>query len=195
MTIDTSEPKVTRFCQIKKQIQKGYLYAIGFSMEALAIWFTYLVARFATSAPITVCPEGSAGSVCPTDVALAMVLSLVVTGLILAFYVGELLKYGFKNEDGAFNLALLPLMIAFAVSFVYLFVVGGLLAWTINGIMFFIAYESILSIPAIILGVIVVATLVYAGIHVACEIELRRERMEKAKRDITAQAAANKPQG
>jgi len=174
MTIDTSEPKLTRFCRLKKQVQKGYLYAIGFSAEAFAIWFTYIVTRFATSVPVTSCPGGEGAGACPPDVALALALSLVITGFILACYLAELYKQGFTGVDQALYIALLPLMIAFAVSFAYLFIVGGVLAVVVSGIMIFIGFESTLSIPAIIVGVIVVATLGYGAVVVACEIEKKR---------------------
>lgn len=172
MTIDTSEPKITRFCRLKKQAQKGYLYAIGFSAEAFAIWLTYIVARFATSVPVAICP-GNNGGVCPADVAMALALSLCITGFLLACYLGELFKQGFTGEDGAFYIALLPLMIAFAVNLAYLFIMGGILAWVVSVIVAFIAYESLLSIPAIIIGIILIATIGYGVVYTLCEIEKR----------------------
>jgi hypothetical protein len=105
---------------------------------------------------------------------LALALSLVITGFILACYLAELYKQGFTGVDQALYIALLPLMIAFAVSFAYLFIVGGVLAVVVSGIMIFIGFESTLSIPAIIVGVIVVATLGYGAVVVACEIEKKR---------------------
>jgi hypothetical protein len=58
----------------------------------------------------------------------------------------------------------------------------------------FIDFEKGLSIPAIVIGIFIIAVIVYLPIWIGCELEERRERTEKARKDIAAQEAANHPQ-
>jgi len=170
MTIDTSEPKITRFCRLKKQATKGYINIVVFGFEALVIWGMYLLTLLATSVPLAECNEPSALGLCPVDAAS---VSIIVSAVILACFLLEFIAPLGYTRTGKLYLYLAPLGIASAIDLVYL---GGqgLISAMYSGLQVFIEFESTLSIPAIIVGVILAATIGYGAVYIVCEIEKKR---------------------
>jgi hypothetical protein len=162
-------------------------------VEFLILWGLVLLSLYAKSVPLVPCQiKGAvADSVCPAEVGLALLFSVLfsVVFIVIALVIIKELMESKAYRREVYLFATLGGIVG-AIDLYYL-------TWdmVLPLIMKFYEFEGGLSPPAIVIGFFIIVGLIYFAILVACEIEEKQERMEKARKDIEAQAAANKPQG
>jgi len=175
------------FCQLKHQMNSWLPSVALAGAEFLLLWGLVLLSLYAKSQPLVPC----SGMVCPTEaIGIALVFSVIasIISIVIAIIaIGKLLvSKAYRLE--IYLLAILGGIVG-AIDLYYL-----LADMIFPQLVKFYEFEMGLSPPAIVIGFFIIVALIYSSVWVACELEEKQERMEKARNDLAAQAAANHPQ-